>query len=115
MLDQVLYRALDPNIGVTPSQFNDLMEMFLTLMLLRRVCPEFWVEHCGLVMKALALSHGVMAEARLLQIEGISEETKKTLAGALELSGQELCEIRSKLLAPLALLREMPMPHVKLN
>lgn len=109
-IEAVLTRALVPTQGLTPLQLQDLMEMFITDMHLRKMIPEFWLPNLTLVARVIALASQVDAETKLLQVPNLPAEAQAILKGSIDISFKEISDARKKLLELLATLKECPLP-----
>lgn len=114
-MTQILQQALDPEFGVTPAQLGDCAEMFLSLLQLKRVTHEYYFEKLPDAAKLLSLTKQIEAEASLMHAEGVPQKVRETMEGAIEISMKEIGALRSKILREVNLLREIPLPGVKLN
>ena len=115
MLEQVLSNALNPDVKVSSSQLQDLMEMFASLMFLRKVNPFYWFEIITLCTRGIVLAATVRTEALMCQAEGTTDEHKKIAEAAIKLSLQEIREVRLALVKQLDLMKQMAPVGTKLN
>ena len=114
-IEDIMMQALSPTMGLTPGQLGDLAEMFVTLMYLKKVHPEYWTFHSELPMEIQRLCAHVSAEYSLSKVEGLPEATKATLASAIELSTKEIAVKRAALAKEFMLLRQIPMPGTTIH
>lgn len=102
-------------MNVSSQQLEGLFEMFITLMFLRKVEPQYWFANVEACTKGIALAATVRTEALMCQADGMTDQAKETSTGAVKLSLIELKTIRVKMYAQLGLLRQMAPPGTKLN
>lgn len=108
VIEQCLTTALDPKMDITPGQFRDLMEMFITDMHLRKVMGKAWMEWLPMCIDGIRASASIEAEFALLKVEGLTDVQKKTLEGARDLSITQINNLRRKLYEKLTLLKQCP-------
>lgn len=114
-MDRVLQHSLNPAQGITPGQLGDLCQMMLTNMHMRKVTPEFWLDATNDIFDLYELAATVAAEAVLGKVKGLDPDVSKTLAGAMELSLNEITHMRIKLVALHTELMKCPPPGTKIN
>lgn len=114
-LRTVLTQVLDPATVVTPDQLHDVMEMFLSLMFMQKVTPDFWVDHASMCTRGIALANQIGQEFTTMKCEGLSEKAVETIKAAAQLSTKEIRELRVKLLAAVELMKKCPLPGTKIH
>lgn len=115
VLEKVLTSVLAPGNTVTPDQLKNLMEMFVSLMFMRNVKPEFWSENLSLGVRGVALAQSIQSEFAFLGTEGLPEEARKAMQVAIDLSLKEINEVRGKMVSLLGLIRQCPMPGASIH
>lgn len=109
-------QAMDPaTVGLTPDQIANLMEMFITDMHLRVVEGGFWMDVLPMCVKGIQLCERIKTEGRLSRTPNLPEGVVKTMAGAIEVSIQEIRSLRTELMGKLALLKQCPSPGAKIH
>lgn len=109
-MQNVLTQVLDLSVTITPTQLHDVMEMFLSLMFMRKVLPDFWCDHASIATRGIFLAAQIAAEFRLAKMDGLSENNIKLLTDAVLLSNKEIKDIRVKLLEAVTTMRKGPLP-----
>lgn len=108
MIEKVLTYALDPRQGVSPDQLNDIMEMMITDLHLRKSQGQFWLDVLPMCIRGVKLSAQISAETRLSRTPGLDPAVVKTIESAIDISIQEINSLRAKLLVKLEVLKQCP-------
>lgn len=111
-MTQIMEQALDPNFGITPGQLCDIAEMFVATMHLKKVTPQFFMDHLRSASDMMQLAKRIEAEAKLLNLD-VSKAVKDTLKGAIDLSMKEINALRERLLKDVELMKQIPLPGTK--
>lgn len=115
VIERVMENAFDPKQAVTPGELQDLCQMYVSDMHLRKVTPEYWLEKQQLPFRLHALASQILAESSLQKVVVKDGPEFKTLDGSIQLSLKEINDLRRKILAELALLKQCPLPGVQLH
>lgn len=111
-LQRIMDFVFDLDSTVTPEQLRDGAEMYLAMMHLKKVTPQYFLNHMGNAIALIRQAYRIEAEATLLALEGLDAKGTETLKGAVELSTKEINALRPKMLKDLQALAEIPLPGV---
>lgn len=114
-MEHVLYQVLDIQFGASPGQLGDAAEMFIVVMHLKKVAPEFFCENINVAVEMASKARAIKSEVRLQMIEGLSPEAVATLKAAADVSVQEINQLRNKLMAAVEAMHQIPMPWVPIH
>jgi peptide subunit release factor 1 (eRF1) len=91
------------------------MEMFLTTLHLRKVNLPYWMEVVPYTFRGILLAQRIQAEANLLEVEGLDDKARHTVAASIDISLQEIKGLRGDLMAKLNTLRQMALPGTTIH
>ncbi len=115
IIENILSNSLDVGVSVSPEEMIDLMEMYITLMYLKRVTTEYWIDHISLPVQGIALAKGIVAEGALLTLPTLPETVRETVKGAMQLSGREISNVRKRMIDKIGELKQIPVPGTVLS
>ncbi len=115
VIEEALSVSLNTDVPLTPEALCELMEMFITLLYLRKVTLDYWIECAPTALRGFALAQRIQAEANLLVMEGLPAKAYDTIRSAMDLSVKEIKAVRTKLLARVEVLTKMPDPTKPLH
>lgn len=114
-MQSVMETVLDLRYApVTPGQLRDAAEMFLCQMHLKKVKPEWYIQHAPTAISLITLCSRIQAEAALFSYE-LPEPVKKLVHAAMAGSEKDINEVRVTMLADVKLLGHIPLPGTILH
>ncbi len=115
ILESMMKSALHPEQGLDMAQFQDTMDMFLALMHLKKVTPEYWIKVAGLPTRGINIASLIGALTVMERQPKLAAETKKMIQSSIEINTKALAGIRTKMVKAFEELAEIPPPGTAIN